>query len=154
MPGSRLEEERQEPAPAKSSDMDLVLKKLKDFSTKASRFAEWDDQPGLHKRQSCPDIGGDPQSKRQRADLEKGLERLKSELMEMRSQNQSLAKQLMELHEGIQDLKQEHEIDRVVNGSENYSSNSEDDSCLNHSQPRLSLQAATLQKHNRRNSLP
>ncbi|XP_051886923.1 uncharacterized protein LOC127578682 [Pristis pectinata] len=160
MPGNRsgTAEERQAPVPElQGSDMDLVLSKLKDFSCKPTRFADWDgrdSQPGLYKRQSCPDIGWDPHSKRQRVDLEKALDRLKSELMEMRSQNQSLVKQLMELHEGIQDLKQECDSDREVDGSGNDSNDSEDDSGLNHSHPRLSLQAAISQKRNRRNSLP
>lgn len=42
-----------------------------------------------------------------RLDIETALAWLRKELMEMRSQDQALIRQLMDLHDGIQELKQE-----------------------------------------------
>uniref|UniRef100_UPI00398F2D18 alanine and arginine-rich domain-containing protein n=1 Tax=Pristiophorus japonicus TaxID=55135 RepID=UPI00398F2D18 len=131
--------------------MDPVLTKLKELSSKPGSFADRPGrssrQPGVYKRQSCPAIEWDPQGKRKRVDMEKALDWLKSELMEMRFQNQTLVKQLMELHVGIQELKKEYDSDRELSESD-----SDDGGSLNRSHH--GQQAAKPQIQNRRNSLP
>ncbi|XP_067904970.1 protein FAM167A-like [Heterodontus francisci] len=134
--------------------MDPVLTKLKDFSSKPSRFADGggrSSQPGSYKRQNCPGIEWDPQGKRQSIDMEEALDWLKSELTEMRFQNQTLVKQLMELHIGIQELKKEYDSDQDLSASESDSEESGNVGSLNHSHPNHGQQA---QRENRRNSVP
>ncbi|XP_068504948.1 uncharacterized protein C20orf202 [Syngnathus scovelli] len=89
--------------------MDGVLTRLRDFSCKAITF------------DTCTPAGAcrDPRSRTEhprkgfasgegnKLDIESALAWLRRELMEMRSQDQALIRQLMELHSGIQELKQE-----------------------------------------------
>ncbi|KAM3596461.1 uncharacterized protein V6R79_014858 [Siganus canaliculatus] len=92
--------------------MEVVLTRLRDFSCKTSTFD--DSKPAG--QSACRD----PRSRTDRLsedctveeegrklDLESALAWLRRELMEMRSQDQALIRQLMELHYGIQELKQE-----------------------------------------------
>ncbi|XP_078410980.1 uncharacterized protein LOC144688381 [Cetorhinus maximus] len=130
--------------------MELLLTRLKDFSSKPNRFADGggsSSQPG----QSCSGIEWDPQGKRQRIDMEKALVWLKSELTEMRFQNQTLVKRLLELHIGIQELKKEYDSDQDVSASESDSEDSEDGGSLNRSHPNY---RQLVQRQNRRNSVP
>ncbi|CAL1583421.1 unnamed protein product [Knipowitschia caucasica] len=88
--------------------MEVVLNRLRDFSCRSSQFegkagagAEatgglWRDVPP---RDKCRTAG--------HMDIESALAWLRTELMEMRCQDQALIRQLMELHSGIQELKQE-----------------------------------------------
>nr|XP_040044210.1 potassium voltage-gated channel subfamily A member 4-like [Gasterosteus aculeatus aculeatus] len=87
--------------------MEVVLNRLRDFSCRTSTFD--DRQPaGQGARR-------DPQSRSgctageggRKLDIESALAWLRRELVEMRSQDQALIRQLMELHSGIQELKQE-----------------------------------------------
>ncbi|GAA6222886.1 protein FAM167A-like [Lates japonicus] len=92
--------------------MDVVLTRLRDFSCKTSTFDDrepagrspcrdpWTRTDPL--REECT-AGGE----RNKVDIESALAWLRRELMEMRSQDQALIRQLMELHSGIQELKQE-----------------------------------------------
>ncbi|XP_004549008.1 uncharacterized protein si:ch211-153f2.3 [Maylandia zebra] len=92
--------------------MEVVLTRLRDFSCKTSTF---DDCKGAqestsrdpeartnHVKEGCTS-GGEAS----KLDIESALAWLRRELMEMRSQDQALIRQLMELHSGIQELKQE-----------------------------------------------
>uniref|UniRef100_A0A1A8ICP8 Family with sequence similarity 167, member Ab n=1 Tax=Nothobranchius kuhntae TaxID=321403 RepID=A0A1A8ICP8_NOTKU len=88
--------------------MEVVLTRLRDFSCKTSTFDEKkqeEQNPQVrshHLRGGCTAGGGGS-----RLDIESALAWLRMELMEMRSQDQALIRQLMELHSGIQELKQE-----------------------------------------------
>uniref|UniRef100_A0A3Q0S6S5 Si:ch211-153f2.7 n=1 Tax=Amphilophus citrinellus TaxID=61819 RepID=A0A3Q0S6S5_AMPCI len=92
--------------------MEVVLTRLRDFSSKTSTFddckaaeesANRDPQSRTnHAREGCT-----PGGERSKLDIESALAWLRMELMEMRSQDQALIRQLMELHSGIQELKQE-----------------------------------------------
>ncbi|XP_020392017.2 uncharacterized protein LOC109937927 [Rhincodon typus] len=135
-----------------SPNMDLLLIKLKDFSSKPGRFPGGGGRsspPALWKRQSCSGPEWEPQAQGQTMDMEKALEWLKSELMEMHFQNQTLVKQLMELHVGIQELKKEYDSDQDLSASE--SDNEESGDGLNRSHPDHRQLA---QRENRRNSVP
>ncbi|KAM7373416.1 hypothetical protein PAMP_008267 [Pampus punctatissimus] len=92
--------------------METVLTRLRDFSCKTTTF---DDCKPAGQR-TCKDprtradghrdgctAGGEGS----RLDIESALAWLRRELMEMRSQDQALIRQLMELHSGIQELKQD-----------------------------------------------
>ncbi|GCC35916.1 uncharacterized protein [Chiloscyllium punctatum] len=134
--------------------MDLLLTRLKDFSRKPGRFPGGEGRhslPALGKRQSYSGPEWDPRPQGRRMDLEKALEWLKSELMEMRFQNQTLVKQLMELHAGIQELKKEYDSDQDVSASESDNEESGDGSNLSCSHPD---HRQVTQMENRRNSVP
>lgn len=82
--------------------MEVVLDRLRDFSCRTSTF---ECRAGAQRRDVPPGAGRlrGPG----RLDIESALAWLRTELMEMRSQDQALTRQLMELHSGIQELKQE-----------------------------------------------
>ncbi|KAK1172638.1 protein FAM167A-like [Acipenser oxyrinchus oxyrinchus] len=84
--------------------MELVLTRLKDFSLKSATFNDCKSAeiPSFRNTQDDKE-----KSRQQKLDIEGALSWLRKELMEMRSQDQMLIKQLMELHSGIQELKQE-----------------------------------------------
>ncbi|MBN3284987.1 F167A protein, partial [Polyodon spathula] len=84
--------------------MELVLTRLKDFSLKSATFNDCKSAEIPSFRNSQDD---EEESRQQKLDIESALAWLRKELMEMRSQDQMLIKQLMELHNGIQELKQE-----------------------------------------------
>ncbi|KAM9738640.1 uncharacterized protein ACNS7B_013910 [Menidia menidia] len=97
--------------------MEVVLTRLRDFSCKTSTF---DDSKPVPQR-ACRDPRGRTDHLRNgctasgegsRLDIESALAWLRRELMEMRSQDQALIRQLMELHSGIQELKQELSEDK------------------------------------------
>ncbi|XP_077052787.1 uncharacterized protein LOC143702615 [Siphateles boraxobius] len=83
--------------------MEVVLTRLRDFSCKETSFDECK-ASGM-----CRDHSSSLQMKRSDGDrdIETALAWLRKELMEMRSQDQALIRQLMDLHDGIQELKQE-----------------------------------------------
>ncbi|XP_067282007.1 uncharacterized protein C20orf202-like [Pseudorasbora parva] len=91
--------------------MEVVLTRLRDFSCKDTSFdacraaGMCRDRPSSPEvsRGKCADGDGDPG----RLDIQTALAWLRKELMEMRSQDQALIRQLMDLHDGIQELKQE-----------------------------------------------
>ncbi|XP_077363624.1 uncharacterized protein LOC144007668 [Festucalex cinctus] len=90
--------------------MEVVLTRLRDFSCKVTTFhactpagACRDPRNGAD---SCPRKGF-AAGEENKLDIESALAWLRRELMEMRSQDQALIRQLMELHSGIQELKQE-----------------------------------------------
>ncbi|KAK7906973.1 hypothetical protein WMY93_015585 [Mugilogobius chulae] len=98
--------------------MEVVLNRLRDFSCKTSTFeckgsvvvgvtgGTWRDVPAA--RAECFRAGcAAGRGAEGRLDIESALSWLRTELMEMRSQDQALIRQLMELHSGIQELKQE-----------------------------------------------
>ncbi|KAI7798838.1 hypothetical protein IRJ41_015885, partial [Triplophysa rosa] len=85
---------------------EVVLTRLRDFSCKDTSF----DQCASAVR--CMDSSSSQEVCRgerdaDRLDIETALAWLRKELMEMRSQDQALIRQLMDLHDGIQELKQE-----------------------------------------------
>ncbi|KAG2467496.1 F167A protein, partial [Polypterus senegalus] len=84
--------------------MELVLTRLRDFSSKSATFNHCDsaEMPPFREQQDDKPEG------REKIDIETALAWLRKELMEMRSQDQILIKQLMDLHSGIQELKQEY----------------------------------------------
>uniref|UniRef100_UPI0037E89FF3 alanine and arginine-rich domain-containing protein n=1 Tax=Semicossyphus pulcher TaxID=241346 RepID=UPI0037E89FF3 len=89
--------------------MEVVLTRLRDFSCKTSTFDDGKPagqsacrDPRSRVREGC--TAGEEGRK---LDIESALAWLRRELMEMRSQDQALVRQLMELHSGIQELKQE-----------------------------------------------
>ncbi|KAF3707264.1 Protein FAM167A [Channa argus] len=92
--------------------MEVVLTRLRDFSCKTTTFDDCkpanqntfrDPQSRTdHLSEECTAGGGSS-----KLDIESALAWLRRELMEMRSQDQALIRQLMELHSGIQELKQE-----------------------------------------------
>lgn len=85
--------------------MEVVLTRLRDFSCKTSTFDD--------RKQAEESASREPRSRTDhlregsKLDIESALAWLRRELMEMRSQDQALIRQLMELHSGIQELKQE-----------------------------------------------
>uniref|UniRef100_A0A3Q3NBZ2 Si:ch211-153f2.7 n=1 Tax=Labrus bergylta TaxID=56723 RepID=A0A3Q3NBZ2_9LABR len=89
--------------------MEVVLTRLRDFSCKPSTF----DDCKAAGRSACRDPrsrmpgGCTAGEEGRKLDIESALAWLRRELMEMRSQDQALVRQLMELHSGIQELKQE-----------------------------------------------
>uniref|UniRef100_A0A3Q2P6J5 Si:ch211-153f2.7 n=1 Tax=Fundulus heteroclitus TaxID=8078 RepID=A0A3Q2P6J5_FUNHE len=92
--------------------MEVVLTRLRDFSCKNLTF----DSCTFSEGSSCRDalshsyhLSGACKAGREGSSLDIGsaLAWLRMELMEMRSQDQALVRQLMELHSGIQELKQE-----------------------------------------------
>ncbi|XP_019957969.2 uncharacterized protein C20orf202 [Paralichthys olivaceus] len=90
--------------------MEVVLTRLRDFSCKTSTFngCEGAGQSACRETRTRTEhlrdtVGGEGS----RLDIESALAWLRRELMEMRSQDQALIRQLMELHSGIQELKQE-----------------------------------------------
>ncbi|XP_076865161.1 uncharacterized protein LOC143516997 [Brachyhypopomus gauderio] len=84
--------------------MEAVLTRLRDFSCRDATFDERDEPAAETCRVACPRRGG-------RVDIQSALAWLRRELMEMRSQDQALIRQLMDLHAGIQELKQECFLD-------------------------------------------
>ncbi|XP_070702953.1 uncharacterized protein C20orf202 [Pempheris klunzingeri] len=92
--------------------MEVVLTRLRDFSCKTSSFDDckpagqsacrdpWSRTDRLSEGRTAGEGG-------RKLDIESALAWLRRELMEMRSQDQALIRQLMELHSGIQELKQE-----------------------------------------------
>lgn len=104
--------------------MEVVLNRLKDFSCKTSTFEckaaagtvgrRWQDIPSGAE----PFRAAGPAAAGGRLDIENALAWLRTELMEMRFQDQALIRQLMELHSGIQQLKQElaEEAEEEVSG--------------------------------------
>ncbi|XP_068071437.1 uncharacterized protein [Danio rerio] len=86
--------------------MEVVLSRLRDFSSKQSSFEE------CETAMVCRDYSLTLEEKKRdagRLDIQTALVWLRKELMEMRSQDQALIRQLMDLHDGIQELKQECE---------------------------------------------
>ncbi|KAL7381269.1 hypothetical protein ABVT39_003148 [Epinephelus coioides] len=88
--------------------MEVVLTRLRDFSCKTSTFD--DGKPAG--QSACRDpprsrTGCTAGEEGRKLDIESALAWLRRELVEMRSQDQALIRQLMELHSGIQELKQE-----------------------------------------------
>ncbi|KAG1946862.1 protein FAM167A-like [Pimephales promelas] len=83
--------------------MEVILTRLRDFSCRESSFDECT-ASGM-----CRDHSSSLQPTRAEGDrdIETALAWLRKELMEMRSQDQALTRQLMDLHDGIQELKQE-----------------------------------------------
>ncbi|MBN3299879.1 uncharacterized protein C20orf202 [Amia ocellicauda] len=108
--------------------MEIVLTRLRDFSSKSATFNDC-------KSAETPSFRIPPEvckgESRQQLDIESALAWLRKELMEMRSQDQLLIKQLMDLHTGIQELKLEctdiTELDSEsdTEGSSLYSSSGE-----------------------------
>ncbi|MEQ2214674.1 hypothetical protein XENOCAPTIV_016097 [Xenoophorus captivus] len=92
--------------------MEVVLTRLRDFSCKTSTFDDCTPSEDSSRREAKshsyhhrgPCTAGREGS---RLDIGSALAWLRMELMEMRSQDQALIRQLMELHSGIQELKQE-----------------------------------------------
>ncbi|XP_026881240.2 alanine and arginine-rich domain-containing protein-like [Electrophorus electricus] len=91
--------------------MEVVLTRLRDFSCKEATF---DDRDRPAAEEVCR-VGSLSPHHSGRLDIESALAWLRRELMEMRSQDQVLIRQLMDLHAGIQELKQEYVLD---NGEE------------------------------------
>ncbi|XP_038581140.1 protein FAM167A-like [Micropterus salmoides] len=92
--------------------MEVVLTRLRDFSCKTSTFD--DSKPAgqsacrdPRSRTDCLSEGRTAGWEGRKLDIESALAWLRRELMEMRSQDQALIRQLMELHSGIQEFKQE-----------------------------------------------
>ncbi|KAL7830505.1 hypothetical protein SRHO_G00316320 [Serrasalmus rhombeus] len=90
--------------------MEVVLTRLRDFSCKEATFNDckaavmFREQPATEDACRTASMDRDHTG---RLDIESALAWLRRELMEMRSQDQALIRQLMDLHEGIQELKQE-----------------------------------------------
>ncbi|CAJ1083194.1 potassium voltage-gated channel subfamily A member 4-like [Xyrichtys novacula] len=89
--------------------MEVVLTRLRDFSCKTSTFDESKpaEQAACRDPRSRMSEGCTAGEEGRKLDIESALAWLRRELMEMRSQDQALIRQLMELHSGIQELKQE-----------------------------------------------
>uniref|UniRef100_A0A9J8D9M7 Si:ch211-153f2.7 n=1 Tax=Cyprinus carpio carpio TaxID=630221 RepID=A0A9J8D9M7_CYPCA len=84
--------------------MEVVLTRLRDFSCKETSFDH------CKAAVMCRDHSSSQEEREAYAgegDIETALAWLRKELMEMRSQDQALIRQLMDLHDGIQELKQE-----------------------------------------------
>uniref|UniRef100_A0A3B3BPY9 Si:ch211-153f2.7 n=1 Tax=Oryzias melastigma TaxID=30732 RepID=A0A3B3BPY9_ORYME len=95
--------------------MELLLTRLRDFSCRTSTFE--DCRLGVFRETGspmgpCRDAGGGTR------DIQSALAWLRRELMELRSQDQALVRQLMELHSGIQELKQELEQEEETDEDE------------------------------------
>ncbi|XP_010898498.1 alanine and arginine-rich domain-containing protein [Esox lucius] len=102
--------------------MEVILTRLRDFSCKnvtfdtcnTARAIGFKDLPPTN-RGSCPReavqtescMAGGEGSGLYKLDIESALAWLRRELIEMRSQDQALVRQLMDLHAGIQELKLE-----------------------------------------------
>ncbi|MBN3318241.1 F167A protein, partial [Atractosteus spatula] len=84
--------------------MELVLMRLRDFSSKSATFNDCKSAETSSFRVPQENCKGES---RPQLDIETALAWLRRELMEMRSQDQMLIKQLMDLHNGIQELKLE-----------------------------------------------
>ncbi|XP_026099444.1 protein FAM167A-like [Carassius auratus] len=86
--------------------MEVVLTRLRDFSCKETSFDHCKaavmcrEHPSSQEVRRGKCMAGE-------GDIETALVWLRKELMEMRSQDQALIRQLMDLHDGIQELKQE-----------------------------------------------
>uniref|UniRef100_A0A3P9M2L8 Si:ch211-153f2.7 n=1 Tax=Oryzias latipes TaxID=8090 RepID=A0A3P9M2L8_ORYLA len=94
--------------------MEVLLTRLRDFSCRTSTFEARRRvfrEPESPTR-PCRDAGGG------NLDIESALVWLRRELMELRSQDQALVRQLMELHSGIQELKQELEQEEETDEDE------------------------------------
>ncbi|XP_023667550.1 uncharacterized protein [Paramormyrops kingsleyae] len=94
--------------------MEVVLTRLRDFSRKTATFEDFKPTAVMSDRASQREHdlarGGqfvDEDGGPCQLDIESALAWLRRELMEMRSQDQILIQQLMELHAGIQELKLE-----------------------------------------------
>ncbi|XP_074542292.1 uncharacterized protein LOC141802628 [Halichoeres trimaculatus] len=89
--------------------MEVVLTRLRDFSCKTSTFDESKPagQSACRDPRSRMSEGCTAGEEGRKLDIESALAWLRRELIEMRSQDQALVRQLMELHSGIQELKQE-----------------------------------------------
>ncbi|XP_037649638.1 potassium voltage-gated channel subfamily A member 4-like [Sebastes umbrosus] len=87
--------------------MEVVLTRLRDFSCKTSTFDECKPAGQSACRDPRSRTGCTAGEEGGKLDIESALAWLRRELMEMRSQDQALIRQLMELHSGIQELKQE-----------------------------------------------
>ncbi|KAK7138575.1 hypothetical protein R3I93_015878 [Phoxinus phoxinus] len=98
--------------------MEALLTRLRDFSCKETGFDECK-ASGM-----CRDHSSSLELKRPDGDIETALAWLRRELMEMRSQDQALVRQLMDLHDGIQELKQE-----CVKAIEEEEEDEEEDAC-------------------------
>ncbi|RVE67205.1 hypothetical protein OJAV_G00114540 [Oryzias javanicus] len=140
--------------------MDPLLTRLRDFSCRTSTFQ--DCRREVFKETGspmgpCGDAGGGCR------DIQSALAWLRRELMELRSQDQALVRQLMELHSGIQELKQELEQEEEEDeeegcyGGARIFSNSGGMSCLDvHQKPtRPPFTGALLERvFYRRSSVP
>ncbi|RXM35170.1 Protein FAM167A [Acipenser ruthenus] len=134
--------------------MELVLTRLKDFSLKSYTFNDCKSAEVPSFRNNRDD---EEESRQQKLDIEGALAWLRKELMDMRSQDQVLIKQLMELHSGIQELKQE-----CTDGSDVDSESDTEDSIYSSSGdvcPSLSSSAKALyisrrKTSSRRSSMP
>ncbi|KAM8766836.1 uncharacterized protein AB9X84_005936 [Acanthopagrus schlegelii] len=89
--------------------MEMVLTRLRDFTCKTSTFDECKaaGQSGCSRDPPSRTEGCAAGEEGRKLDIESALAWLRRELIEMRSQDQALIRQLMELHSGIQELKQE-----------------------------------------------
>ncbi|KAJ8409848.1 hypothetical protein AAFF_G00219070 [Aldrovandia affinis] len=95
--------------------MEVVLTRLRDFSCKTATFDDCKSAGITACRQAPRDNCTSEDSQREMCavgehstlDIESALAWLRRELMEMRSQDQVLIRQLMDLHAGIQELKLE-----------------------------------------------
>ncbi|XP_031722192.1 protein FAM167A [Anarrhichthys ocellatus] len=87
--------------------MEVVLNRLRDFSCKTSTFDDCKPAGQSARRDPRSRTGCTAGEEGRKLDIESALAWLRRELMEMRSQDQALIRQLMELHSGIQELKQE-----------------------------------------------
>ncbi|KAK3511646.1 hypothetical protein QTP70_014582 [Hemibagrus guttatus] len=94
--------------------MEVVLTRLRDFSCKEASFEDYKAAEIFREQQLTEETCRDERVSCDRAgrpDIESALAWLRRELMEMRSQDQALIRQLMDLHAGIQELKQECAVD-------------------------------------------
>uniref|UniRef100_A0A3Q2CBE0 Uncharacterized protein n=2 Tax=Cyprinodon variegatus TaxID=28743 RepID=A0A3Q2CBE0_CYPVA len=87
--------------------MEVVLTRLRDFSCKTSTFNNQSEASSCRNAQSHTYHRCTAGRESSRLDIGSALAWLRMELMEMRSQDQALIRQLMHLHSGIQELKQE-----------------------------------------------
>ncbi|KAG9355386.1 hypothetical protein JZ751_000224 [Albula glossodonta] len=97
--------------------MEVVLTRLRDFSCKTATFDDCKSAEMTICRKTPRDNCTSKESQREtyavreqnprQLDIESALAWLRRELMEMRSQDQVLIRQLMDLHAGIQELKLE-----------------------------------------------
>ncbi|XP_072530984.1 uncharacterized protein [Salminus brasiliensis] len=90
--------------------MEVVLTRLRDFSCKEATFDDCKAAVMFRERPAAENLCRTESMARDRTgrlDIESALAWLRRELMEMRSQDQALVRQLMDLHAGIQELKQE-----------------------------------------------